>query len=112
MPMLSWIVLIILLALLVALGTWIWGRFLGRGEVMDAGETPKAVMEDNRRAVAADDLDSVRFDVVSHGYRQDQVDDVIAVLQARIAELQGHQERVTVTSAAPAADPETASDAE
>lgn len=85
--MFSWIVLIIVLALLSLLGIWAWSVLFGRGVVMDAVESPRAVLKANREFVAGDDLDAIAFDVVSHGYRQDQVDDVLAVLKARITEL-------------------------
>lgn len=44
---------------------------------------------------AAADVDLVRFDTALRGYRMDQVDDVIDRLQARIAELEGGERRLS-----------------
>lgn len=78
--MLSWIVLICLLGVLVVLGIWLWGGVFGRGEVMEPAPDSTRIMEHNRAAIARGDIDAVRLEVVSRGYRQDQVDDLIAAL--------------------------------
>lgn len=74
--MLSWIFLIVVLVLLVIVGTWTAGRLLGRGEPEPAAD-PEEVAAANARAVAAGDLDAVRFELVPRGYRPEQVEAVL-----------------------------------
>ncbi|CAM3904210.1 DivIVA domain-containing protein [Corynebacterium frankenforstense] len=74
--MLSWIFLIVVLVLLVIVGTWAAGRLLGRGEPEPAAD-PQEVAAANARAVAAGDLDAVRFELVPRGYRPEQVEAVL-----------------------------------
>ncbi|WP_448853448.1 DivIVA domain-containing protein [Corynebacterium frankenforstense] len=80
--MLSWIFLIVVLVLLVIVGTWIAGRLLGRGEPEPAAD-PEEVAAANERAVAAGDLDAVRFELVPRGYRPEQVEAVLDQLAGR-----------------------------
>lgn len=80
--MLSWIFLIVVLVLLVIVGTWSAGRLLGRGEPEPAAD-PEEVAAANERAVAAGDLDAVRFELVPRGYRPEQVEAVLDQLAGR-----------------------------
>lgn len=82
--MLSWIVLIVVLIAFVVLGTWAWGAIFGRGEMLPPLDEPQAVMAKNRRALAEGDFSSIAFEVVPRGYRQDQVDDLLAALEAKL----------------------------
>ena len=84
--MLSWILLILVLAALVAVGTWLWGTVFGRGEVLPPIGDPATVRDANRRAVTDGDLGAVAFELVPRGYRPEQVDDVIAHLAWQLAE--------------------------
>ncbi|MCS5478888.1 DivIVA domain-containing protein [Corynebacterium hylobatis] len=83
--MFSWLLLIIVLLALIAVGIWFWGAVFGRGEVLpplDADNT----RDRNEQAVAAGDLNSVQFEIVHRGYRPEQVDDVLDQLHRRLAE--------------------------
>ena len=86
--MFSWILLILILAILVVLGIWATGKFGANGAVMDGPEGPSDVRARNRGAVKHGDLDDVRFDVVRNGYRQSQVDEVLVALDKRLQELE------------------------
>lgn len=79
--MLSWILLIVVLAALVVLGTWFWGTVFGRGEVLEPIDDPDTLRADNRAAVSAGETEKVRFPLVTRGYRPELVDDVIAQLK-------------------------------
>lgn len=79
--MLSWILLLIVLAALVVVGTWFWGTLFGRGEVLPPMEDGPSVIETNRTRIGAGEIDNVRFDLVTRGYRPEQVDDAISHLQ-------------------------------
>lgn len=81
----SWLLLFVTLAAFVVLGTWLWGTIFGRGEVLPPIDDPDTVMADNRAAVAAGSLDGVRFQLVPRGYRPEQVDAVLADLEAQLA---------------------------
>lgn len=78
--MLSWIFLILVIALICVLGFLLSARVFGRGEDLPPLPASAEVIELNRRAVAAGDLDAVTLEVVHRGYRMDQVDDLIAQL--------------------------------
>lgn len=78
--MMFWLLLIALLALLVGVGTWAWGTIFGRGEALPEIADHEAVTQANRAAVAAGDLAAIRLEVAPRGYRQDQVDALIADL--------------------------------
>lgn len=86
--MFSWILLILILAILVILGIWVTGKFSANGAVMDWPEGPSDVRASNRVAVKHGELDDVRFDVVRNGYRQSQVDEVLVALDKRLHELE------------------------
>lgn len=85
--MFTWLLLIILLAVLVVLGTWFWGSVFGRGEVLPPIEDPTDVSGENLRQVEAGEWDGLRFEIVPRGYRPEQVDEVLEGLfqQLRMA---------------------------
>ncbi|MBK4140303.1 DivIVA domain-containing protein [Corynebacterium macginleyi] len=83
--MLSWIVLIVVLIAFIVIGTWVWGSIFGPGTVMDPPDEPQRVLENNRVAAAQGRFDDVHFEVVPRGYRQDQVDDLLAHLEQELA---------------------------
>ena len=78
--MLSWIVLIIALALFAALGFTIFSQVFGRGEAVPPMMSTEDVNEANRRAVEDGNFDEIQLEVVHRGYRMDQVDALIAQL--------------------------------
>ncbi|QNE89317.1 DivIVA domain-containing protein [Corynebacterium incognita] len=78
--MFSWLLLIVVLVALVAVGTYAWGSIFGSGEVMEEHPDASEVNRVNREHVEAGELDKVAFDVVPRGYRQDQVDALLAEL--------------------------------
>lgn len=82
--MLSWILLIVVLIAFIVIGTWVWGSIFGRGTVMDPPDEPQKVLENNRAAAAQGRFDDVQFEVVPRGYRQDQVDDLLAQLEQEL----------------------------
>lgn len=82
--MMSWILLIVVLIALVIIGTWAWGTIVGRGTVMEAPDTAVDTNEENLRALEEGRFDDLRFDVVARGYRQDQVDALLAAVERRL----------------------------
>ncbi|AEG81365.1 putative secreted protein [Corynebacterium ulcerans 809] len=85
--MVSWIVLIVLLVIFVAVLSWLLGMLFGRGEAVEPLAASLGLMSQNADAVRRGDLESVRFDTVLRGYRQDQVDAVIGELEQQVREL-------------------------
>lgn len=83
--MISWLLLVIVLLALTAIGIWFWGAVFGRGEVLEPLDRD-ATREANRRAVEGGDIDDVEFEIVPRGYRPEQVDEVIEGLWRRLAE--------------------------
>ena len=82
--MLSWIFLILILAALVVCGTWVFTYFFGGEKVMpDRPDRETDVIQHNADALRSGNLDAIAFDVVPHGYRQEQVDALIAQLASR-----------------------------
>lgn len=81
--MISWLLLIVLLLALTAIGTWLWGSVFGRGELLEPLD-PDTTREENLRAVTEGDIDGIEFEIVPRGYRPEQVDEVIAALAARL----------------------------
>lgn len=81
--MMSWILLIVVLIALIIIGTWAWGSFVGRGPVMDAPDKAVDTDRENLRALEEGRFDDLRFDVVARGYRQDQVDALLAAVERR-----------------------------
>ncbi len=82
--MLSWIVLIVVLIAFIVIGTWLWGSVFGPGTVMDPPDEPQKVLENNRAAAAQGRFEDVQFEVVPRGYRQDQVDDLLAQVEKEL----------------------------
>ncbi|MDK4278906.1 DivIVA domain-containing protein [Corynebacterium accolens] len=82
--MLSWIVLIVVLIAFIVIGTWLWGSIFGPGTVVDPPDEPQKVLENNRVAAAQGRFEDVQFEVVPRGYRQDQVDDLLAQLEQEL----------------------------
>lgn len=98
--MLSWILLIAVLLALVILGTWVWGSIFGRGEVFSDLDERRDLVEDNRKALREDRFDDIRFDVVSYGYRQTQVDALLNELEKRLTSTVTNSEASTGETAA------------
>lgn len=85
--MVSWIVLIVLLVIFVAVLSWLLGMLFGRGEAVEPLAASLGLTSQNVDAVRRGDLESVQFDTVLRGYRQDQVDAVIGELEQQVREL-------------------------
>lgn len=83
--MMSWILLIVVLIALIIIGSWAWGSIVGRGTVMDTPDEAVDVDAENLRALEEGRFDDLRFDVVPRGYRQDQVDALIAAVERRLS---------------------------
>lgn len=98
--MLSWIFLIAVLLALVILGTWAWGSIFGCGEVLSDLDERRDLVKDNRRALSEDRFDDIRFDVVSYGYRQTQVDALLNELEKRLTSTGTNSEASTGETAA------------
>lgn len=101
--MMSWILLIVVLIALIIIGTWAWGSIVGRGTVMDTPDTPVDVDFENLRALEEGRFDDLRFDVVPRGYRQDQVDALLAAVERRQNDREGGA-AVPVGDSTPAED--------
>lgn len=84
--MLTWIFLIIMLALFTVLFTWLFGRLFGRGEILPPAGDPGGLTTRNRERLAEGEIDAVEFDIVPRGYRPDQVDAVIDDLKTQLSE--------------------------
>ncbi|GAB3087234.1 cell division protein DivIVA [Corynebacterium aquatimens] len=78
--MLSWILLIAVVFVFAILGIWVSAGLFGRGEALPPLDEPAKVIESNRRAVDEGRIDDIVLEVVPRGYRQDQVDALIAQL--------------------------------
>lgn len=87
--MMSWILLIVVLIALIIIGSWAWGSIVGRGTVMDTPDEAVDVDSENLRALEEGRFDDLRFDVVPRGYRQDQVDALIAAVERRLTAPEG-----------------------
>ncbi|WIM68565.1 cell division protein DivIVA [Corynebacterium breve] len=81
--MFSWILLIVIVAAVAVFGTWVFGRMFGRGELLPPMEETQDVIASNRKAIEENRVEDVRLEVVPRGYRQDQVDALIAQLLDR-----------------------------
>ncbi|AWB83789.1 cell division protein DivIVA [Corynebacterium liangguodongii] len=78
--MLSWVLIILGIAIVCLLGIMGSAELFGRGEAAPELAETTDVIEHNRRAVAAGDLGRIQLEVVHRGYRMDQVDALIAQL--------------------------------
>lgn len=84
--MLSWLILILVIAAIAVFGAWVSAAMFGRGEALPPMDEPQDVIAANRAAVDEGRYDDIALEVVPRGYRQDQVD-------ALIEHLLGAQER-------------------
>lgn len=97
--MLTWLLYIVGLAVVVAVLTVIFGKAFGRGEIMPPIVENIALQKLNAEALARHDFGALRFDTVIRGYRQDQVDAVLAALTQEIIALRaGAQSEETSTA--------------
>lgn len=78
--MLSWIVLILILALLSIIGVRVFASVFGRGEAQPPMPPTVDVKEANRRAVEEGNFGDIQLEVVHRGYRMDQVDALLEQL--------------------------------
>ena len=78
--MLSWIPLILALAVFALMGMWLFSAVFGRGEVLPPMEDTADVKDANRTAVEEGRFDDIQLEVVHRGYRMDQVDALLAQL--------------------------------
>ncbi|WP_235933458.1 cell division protein DivIVA [Corynebacterium qintianiae] len=78
--MLSWILLILVVAFVCLLGIGASVHLFGRGEAVPPLAETTDVLEHNRRAVEEGNLDSVQLEVVHRGYKMEQVDALIQQL--------------------------------
>lgn len=104
--MLTWIVMIIVLAALVVVFTWLFAKLFGRGAEAMPMPDNEEVIEHNRRAVGQGELNDIMFETVLRGYRQDQVDDVIAHLKWQVDSLSTRLGQRTAPGAEQAVDQE------
>ncbi len=85
--MLTWILMIIILAALVVIFSWLFAKLFGRGEETMPMAENEDVIEHNRHVVGEGNVDDIMFETVLRGYRQDQVDDVVAHLKWQVDSL-------------------------
>lgn len=78
--MLSWILLILVIAIVCLLGTMVSIHLFGRGEALPPVAETTDVIARNTRAVHEGDFGEITLEVVHRGYRMDQVDALIAEL--------------------------------
>ena len=103
--------MIIVLAALIVLFTWMFAKLFGRGAEAMPMPDNEEVMEHNRRAVGQGQINDIMFETVMRGYRQDQVDDVIAHLTWQVDSLTSRLEQRTDQVVQSAADQEFSSPA-
>ncbi|BAC17980.1 DivIVA domain protein [Corynebacterium efficiens YS-314] len=96
--MLTWIVMIVVLAALVVLFTWLFAKLFGRGEQAMPLPDNEEIIEHNRRVVGRGDIDDIVFETALRGYRQDQVDDVVAHLNWKIDALTARLDKLGDTA--------------
>lgn len=75
--MLSWVILILVIAAIALLGVWASASVFGRGEAVPPMDEPRDVIAANRAAVDSGRYGDIALEVVPRGYRQDQVDALI-----------------------------------
>lgn len=75
----SWIFLFLVLVIVAAILVMVFSSISGRAEKVEPLDSA-LVRESNEQAIKDGDLDKVVFEVVFRGYRQDQVDAVLAQL--------------------------------
>lgn len=84
--MLSWVILILVVALVCVAGAAASTHLFGRGEVLPPLEASPEVQAANRCAADRGDVGAIRFEVVHRGYSMEQVDDLIRHLAGARAE--------------------------
>ena len=100
--MLSWVILILVIAAIALLGAWISVSIAGRGEALPPMDAPHDVIASNRDAVDAGRYEDIALEVVPRGYRQDQVDALVEHLLSK----QGRKIGEEFPSRVPATDGE------
>ena len=98
--------MIIVLAALVVVFTWLFAKLFGRGAEAMPMPDNEEVIERNLRAVGQGELNDIMFETVLRGYRQDQVDDVIAHLKWQVDSLSTRLGQRTAPGAEQAVDQE------
>ena len=78
--MLSWIILIIAIAVFCVLCFLLFSQLFGRGEQLPPMMETEDVKSANRLAVEEGNIGDVHLEVVHRGYRMDQVDDLLTAL--------------------------------
>ncbi|BAU95494.1 hypothetical protein N24_1232 [Corynebacterium suranareeae] len=86
--------MIIVLLALIVIFTWGFAKLFGRGEQTQPLPDNDEIVEHNRQAVGDGNIDNIMFDTVMRGYRQDQVDDVIAHLKWQVDSLNAQLDQV------------------
>lgn len=98
--------MIIVLAALVVTFTWMFAKLFGRGAEAMPMPDNEEVIEYNRRVVGQGQINDIMFETVMRGYRQDQVDDVIAHLKWQVDSLSARLGEHTDPAAEKAVDQE------
>ena len=75
--MLSWVILILVIAAIAVVGVLVSASIFGRGEALPPMDEPQDVIAANRAAVDFGRYNDIALEVVPRGYRQDQVDALI-----------------------------------
>ncbi|WJZ02274.1 hypothetical protein [Corynebacterium freiburgense] len=78
--MLLWLLFLVGVLAIVIILTFVFAALFGRGEALPPLPPANEIKSHNRAAIDRGDFDALRFEVVPRGYRQDQVDEVIAYL--------------------------------
>ncbi|MCT1425900.1 DivIVA domain-containing protein [Corynebacterium sanguinis] len=78
--MLSWIMLMLVVAIVCVIGVMASVYLFGRGEALPPLAETTDVIGHNRRAVEQGDMNAVQLEVVHRGYKMDQVDALLAQL--------------------------------
>lgn len=113
--MLSWLLLILVIAAIAVFGAWVSASIFGRGEALPPMDEPQDVIDANRRAVEEGRFDDIALEVVPRGYRQDQVDALVAQLAGQRRAAGGPADARKIDSDVPApgaAAPASANQAE
>lgn len=82
--MLTWILLIIALALFTIAFTWLFGTLFGRGEILPPADEDEDLIGQNKELIQEGELDDLSFDIVPRGYRPEQVDAALAELKHQL----------------------------
>lgn len=73
-----------MLIVAVVAGTYIFGRVFGRAEELEPPASSEAVEEANAAAIAAGDVEALRFTITRRGYSPQEVDAALEKLFARL----------------------------